>query len=83
MLRVIRDQPEVANILVEVKDFEDPDGWPSTDTIWIVSSSHRHELEAFVPERYRPDDWITYPPRHPIDALRVSIGTKATGMWYD
>ncbi|HUG70368.1 MAG TPA: hypothetical protein VMM76_21645 [Pirellulaceae bacterium] len=83
MLRTIRDQPEVANVVVEVKDIEDPDGWPSTDTIWIVSSLPRRDLELFVPDRYRPDDWIAYPPEHAVEMLRVPIGMNAIGMWHD
>lgn len=83
MLRAIRDQPEVVSVVVEVKDLEDPDGWPSTDTIWIVSRWSRQDLESFVPDRYRPDEWIAYPPDHAIEKLRVPIEMNAIGMWYD
>jgi hypothetical protein len=34
----IRERPDVANVLVEVSMQEMPDEWPSTDTVWILTS---------------------------------------------
>lgn len=33
----LRCRPDIAAIWVEVKDLEDPDGWPSSDTVWFVT----------------------------------------------
>jgi hypothetical protein len=80
----IRERDDVANVLIEVKDLEDPDGWPSTDTVWIVTSMPREQLAELVPDKIKPDDWISFPPAvgdmEPID---VPDGMRALGVWYD
>lgn len=84
ILRPIRDRDDVADILIEVSDLEDPDGWPSTDTIWVVTSMTREELDELIPDKIKPDDWLPYPPEvGNIERIDVPDGMKAIGVWYD
>jgi len=77
------DRADVGEVLVEVKDLEDADGWPATDTIWIVTSMSQSQLRAIVPQRMRPDDWLNYPPDHAIERIHTPVGMRAFAMWYD
>ena len=84
ILRPIRERDDVANVLIEVKDLEDPDGWPSTDTIWVVTTMAREQLNALIPEKIKPDDWLTYPPEvGETEPIAVPNGMQAIGIWYD
>jgi hypothetical protein len=84
ILRPIRERDDIADVLIEVKDLEDPDGWPSTDTIWFVSSMSREQLDELIPDKIKPDDWLTYPPEvGNIEPITVPDGMKAIGIWYD
>ena len=84
ILQSIRDRPDVADVLIEVKDLEDPEGWPSTDTIWVVTSTSRDELDQMIPDNIKPDDWLSYPPEHTsMEPISVPSGMQAYGIWYD
>ncbi len=37
-------------------DLEDPNGWPSSDTIWIVTTASAKDVRSWFPERLAPDD---------------------------
>lgn len=81
--RKLRDLPDVSNVLIEVKDLEDEEGWPSTDTIWFVTSLSEAALARHFEERIRPDEWRTYPPDYPMEPIRCPVGTHAIAAWYD
>ena len=84
ILRPIRDRIDVADIVVEVKDLEDPDGWPSTDTVWVITSIDRDQLAALIPEKIKPDDWITYPAEvGSTEPMVIPEGMQGIGAWYD
>jgi hypothetical protein len=83
LLLGLRAHPEITDVLVEVKDLEDPDGWPSADTIWFVTSMTDEELARLFEERIRPDAWPDYPPQYPIEPIRCPPGTHAIAAWYD
>ena len=84
ILQSIRDRNEVADVLIEVKDLEDPDGWPATDTIWVITSLQRDQLDELIPENIKPDDWLSYPPKSgAMDPLTIPANMQALGIWYD
>ncbi len=82
LLKFIRDRDGVADVRVEVKDLEDADGWPSTDTIWIITSKPLDVVRTWLPERVAPDDWLDGCPTD-VEAYKVPAGMKAIGAWYD
>ena len=80
----IRDRDDVGDVLIEVKDLEDPDGWPSTDTIWVITSMPRKTLDELIPDKMKPDDWLNYPPEvGNIEPIAIPDGMQALGIWYD
>ena len=84
ILQPIRDRKDVADILIEIKDLEDLDGWPSTDTIWVVTSMNREQLNELIPEKIKPDDWLSYPRElGDMDPIDVPDQMQAFGIWYD
>ncbi len=83
-LKPIRDRDDVGDVLIEVKDLEDPDGWPSTDTIWVITSMPCKELDELIPDKMKPDDWLNYPPEvGKIEPIVIPDGMQALGIWYD
>ena len=81
--RKLRDHPAIADVLIEVKDLEDEDGWPSTDTVWFVTTLTEAELARHFEERVRPDQWISYPPDQPMEPITCPEGHHVIGAWYD
>jgi hypothetical protein len=85
LLLGLRKRPEVNNVLVEVKDLEDPDGWPSCDTIWIITTASAKDVRPWFPERFAPDDVLDgfEASSTPIEKYEVPKGSRAIGAWYD
>lgn len=83
ILSAIARRPEVADVRVEVKDLEDPDGWPSTDTIWIFTSAPAGIVRAWFPEQVAPDDVTVGRLDASVEPYPVPSGTHAVRAWYD
>ena len=84
-LRTIRERQDVVDIRIEVKDQEDPDGWPSTDTIWFITSASASDVRKWFPDRLAPDevlkgfDSLT----KNVELYEVPEGMNVIGAWYD
>lgn len=83
VFRAIRSKVGVASVLVQVQDLEDPDGWPSTDTIWVITSASPNELRSWLGDRFRPDDILIGFPKGRVEHHNVPPGMRALGIWYD
>ena len=88
----IRQRDDVADVRVEVKDLEDPEGWPATDTVWIITTASDDEVVAWLGERFAPDDAFSgFPqadphaeyPTYGVEAYEVPAGQRALGIWWD
>jgi hypothetical protein len=81
---VIAARPQVSDVRVEVKDLEEPDGWPSTDTIWIFTSADLDTVRTWFPHHLAPDEWnVTDQLDSSVEAYPVPPGTRAVSAWYD
>ncbi len=84
LFKSVRARPEVADVRVQVMDLEDPAGWPSTDTVWIITSASPEDVRGWLGERFRPDDiLIGFPTDRPMEPCEVPDGMKALGVWWD
>ena len=84
LFKGIRDKPEVADVLVEVKDLEDPDGWPATDTIWIITGAPTDDVNRWLGHRFRADELIQgFPTHYPVEKYDLPAGMQALGVWWD
>jgi len=88
LLERLRARPDVADIRIEAKDLEEP-GWPSTDTIWFITSATVEEVRGWFPERMAPDEMVEGFPApddpqgpHP-EPYEVPGGHSAIAAWYD
>lgn len=84
----LRAKGEVTDIRIEVKDLEDPDGWPSSDTIWIITTASPRDVRSWFPERLAPDEVLDgfepYGKQEPgLEAYSIPKGSRAVGLWYD
>lgn len=84
LLSAIAARQEVADVRIEVKDLEDPDGWPSTDTIWIFTAAGVDTVRAWFPDDLAPDELTPSDALDDsIEAYEVPAGTRAIAAWYD
>lgn len=83
-LTSIRARPDVANVLVQVTMHDDPDAWPFSDTVWIVTSATPQAVHGWMPARLAPDEVLDgFPEDRPIETCTLPPGTRAVGLWYD
>ncbi len=89
VLRELRERDDVHDIRIELKLPKAADGWPSTDTVWIVTSLSRSDLPrcGLSPdfwERFLPDDWLSFPrlDGHMTEPLKIPDGMRAFGFYY-
>ncbi len=84
LFKKIRDKPEVADVRIAVMDLEEPDSWPATDNVWIITSASPEEMTAWMGERFRPDDIFDgFPTHYSLEPYDVPEGLRAIGVWWD
>ena len=84
VFKQIRERPDVADVLVEVSQQEMRDEWPSTDTVWILTSASLQEVALWLGERFQADElwdgWTDHLVREPVD---VPLSYRPVGVWWD
>lgn len=84
LFKGIRERAEVADVRVEVKDFEDAERWPSTDTVWVITGESVEEVKGWLGERFAADDIIVgFSEEYAIEKYDVPDGMEAIGVWWD
>jgi hypothetical protein len=84
LFKGIRERAEVADVRVQVQDLEDPEGWLSTDTVWVITGASVGEVKGWLGERFRADDIIVgFSEDYPIESYDVPDGMQAIGVWWD
>jgi hypothetical protein len=79
----LRDRPDVADVLVEVKSWDDPEDWPFSDTVWVITSLSRQDIQQRLGKRLRGDVLRVGWPEHPIECVEVPPGTRPIAVWWD
>ena len=83
VLEAILERPEVAEVLVQVSMFDDPD-WPFSDTVWVMTAAPTADVEDWFPEQFRPDEvWEGWQDGVTYDAYDVPEGTRPVGVFFD
>ncbi|MEE8105532.1 MAG: hypothetical protein V3T86_08375, partial [Planctomycetota bacterium] len=86
LLQELRERADVHNVLIEVKDIEDPDGWPSSDTIWFITTADSATVEDWFPKRLAPDEMIEgfkTGAGKKAEPCEIPEGLRAIAAWYD
>ena len=79
----LRARPEVADVRVEVTMWDDPDSWPFSDAVWIITSLEPSEIQDFLGEQLRGDDVRVGWPEHAVEPVNVPPGMKPICVWWD
>jgi hypothetical protein len=85
LLKRFLDRPEVSDVRIAVMDHEDLERWPSTDTIWIITSASPDQVRSWFPARLAPDEtWDGFDKAAAkFEPYEVPKGMRAVGAWYD
>ncbi|MCL2309057.1 MAG: hypothetical protein FWC42_02105 [Proteobacteria bacterium] len=79
----IRNRPNVQDMLVRIYSQDDPDEWPFTDTVYILSSATTAEIESWVspllPDEVIPEWMYGKPPEAP----ELQAGMTPYSVWWD
>lgn len=92
LFREIRDHPKVQEVLVGIHetpypdDEEDFDIWPDSDTVYVLTSAKREEVESWVAPLQPTsvgDDWSCGSGKKPNAAPDVEPGRAVFAVWWD
>jgi hypothetical protein len=84
LLAGIAARPGVSDVRIEVKDLEDPDGWPSADTIWIFTTASLDTVRGWFPDHLSADEWSTADVgEHDVEPYSPPPGVRAVIAFYD
>jgi len=79
----IRSLSDVQDVLVEIKDLVDEHSWPFADTVFVLTSKSRDDLQKLVAS-LEPDEIGPFPPASiPRDLPALKDGMKIIGVWWD
>jgi hypothetical protein len=80
----IREKPGVHDVLVLVNDQVEPGDWPSTDTVWIITSAGVDDIKDWLGRRFFADDLlIGFPEAMKIEEAQIPVDMNAIGVWWD
>ena len=84
LLKAVRDRSDVACVVVQVTMHDDPEAWPFSDTVWVITSATSAQVRSWVPDRLAPDELLDgIHTDRPIEAHPIPAGMRAVGLWYD
>lgn len=80
----IRSNPMVADVRVEVSQHDDPDAWPVSDTVWIITAESRETVARWLGERFAADELLEgFSAERTYEPLVIPHGMRAVGVWWD
>jgi len=84
VLKQILDRPEVFDVRVHVTMFDDPEGWPFSDTIWVITSASHLVVPTWFDERFMPDGCYSgWNPDTKFEPYQVPLGLHPVACWWD
>jgi hypothetical protein len=83
VFRSLRDRPDVADVLVEMKSWDDPEDWPFSDRVWVITSLSRQDIQQRLCKRLDGDAVRVGWPQYPIESVEVPPGMQPIGVWWD
>ncbi len=83
LLKGIRSRPDVADVHVQVAQFDAAE-WPFSDTVWVVSSAEPEEVKSWFEESIAPDEcWAGWTDGVSFEPLDVPAGKLPIACWWD
>lgn len=84
LLEAIAARPEVAEVRVQVTMFDEPEDWPYSDTVWVITRASPEEVLSWFGEEVRPDDcWRGWTNGVTFEACPVPPGMAPVACWWD
>jgi hypothetical protein len=81
-LKSIAARSDVADVRVQITTFDDPEMWPFSDTVWIITSAAPPTVAAWFDPAIRPDDCSAgWTDGAAFEPLPVSEGMQAVACW--
>jgi hypothetical protein len=83
LLRDLRSNPSVQDMWVRICDFDDPQSWPYSDAVYVVSSLTKSEIEhALLPLRFDSvtEGWMY---EKPPSVPEPREGCVPFSIWWD
>jgi hypothetical protein len=82
-LKRIANRPDVADVRVQISQFDDPD-WPFSDQVFVFTSATPAEVLKWFSEDLRPDEaWEGFSPSVRYEPYAVPDGTRPVACWWD
>jgi hypothetical protein len=83
VFRSLRDRRDVADVLVEVKSWDDPEDWSFSDRIWVSTSLSRQDIQQRLGTRLHGDAVRVGWPQYQIESVEVPHGMHPIDVWWD
>ncbi len=84
VLKVISARSGVADVRVQITMFDDPEMWPFSDTVWIITSAAPESVVEWFDAAIRPDEcsagWTAGVSLEPVP---VPDGMQPVACWWD
>lgn len=84
VLKRIAARPDVADVRVQVTMFDDPEMWPFSDTVWIITSATPDKVAEWFDASIRPDRCVAgWTEGVSFEPVKVPEGMRPVGCWWD
>jgi hypothetical protein len=84
VLKKIAARSDVADIRVQITMFDDPEMWPFSDTVWIITSEAPQTVAEWFDAELRPDDCSAgWTDGVSFETVPVPEGMQAVACWWD
>jgi hypothetical protein len=83
ILRRLRERADVADVRVQVTQFDDPQ-WPFSDTVWIITTATPQEVKSWFDKSIAPDrTWSGWRKDMIVEPLDMPAGMQPVACWWD
>jgi len=83
ILKQIRSRPEVADVRIEVAQFDAPE-WPFSETVWVITEVSCEEVKSWFSEAVAPDEvWVGWRDGVTYEPLTIPSGMHPVACWWD
>jgi hypothetical protein len=83
-LKDIANRENVADVRVQITEFDDPESWPFSDVVWVITNAEPEEVKSWFDEGLRPDEcWSGWTTGILFEPCLVPPGMKPVACWWD
>lgn len=84
LLARIASRPDVGDVRIQVTMFDDPETWPFSDTVWVITSAAPEQVASWFTEEERPDEcWSGWTDGVEFEPCPIPPGMSAVACWWD